>query len=181
MENKIKITKEEHLWTSDIKLKFCGYGEWVEEIDLIEFEYLGYQARVIRIFAEEPFAEEEAYFGGHLCGYVKIPKEHPYYGKGRDDIDIEVHGGVTYNEIAEDHWIGYDCAHSQDYVPANEHWEKNSPRIQYIRDLFPIPEEYKKYSIFNPAYRNMEYCINTCINMIDHLNNIGIITPNNEI
>lgn len=58
---------------------------------------------------------------GHLCGYVRLPKGHPFYGKHYDDLDLDVHGGLTYSREAEDGtWkIGFDCAHLGDLVPMN--------------------------------------------------------------
>lgn len=38
--------------------------------------------------------------GTHPVAYIKIPEDSKYFGKGVSDIDIEVHGGITY---AEDH------------------------------------------------------------------------------
>lgn len=49
-------------------------------------------------------------YGTHPCGYVEIPKEHPYYGKGMfaDGIDdIEVHGGITFSNNTS-HWVGFE-------------------------------------------------------------------------
>jgi hypothetical protein len=57
---------------------------------------------------------------GHRCGYIGIPKGHSVYGKDYDEIDIDVHGGLTYagddNYPVESDlwWIGFDCAHSGD-------------------------------------------------------------------
>jgi len=28
-------------------------------------------------------------------GYVAVPKEHPLYGKDYNNIDIDIHGGLT--------------------------------------------------------------------------------------
>lgn len=66
----------------------------------------------------------------HLCGYVGVPVDHPWYRKGYDDVRMadndwpEVHGGLTY---ASDHeptakgdnlwWLGFDCAHCGDLSP----------------------------------------------------------------
>jgi hypothetical protein len=55
---------------------------------------------------------------GHYCGYVTIPKNHPYYGMDQmgDEFDLEVHGGISW-------WtgntFGFDCAHGSlgDIVP----------------------------------------------------------------
>jgi hypothetical protein len=33
---------------------------------------------------------------GTLCGYMGVPPVHPWYGKHCDDLDVEVHGGLTY-------------------------------------------------------------------------------------
>ena len=55
---------------------------------------------------------------GHRCGYIAIPKGHKLYGKDYDEIDISVHGGLTYAEYSENgypveceepvYWIGFD-------------------------------------------------------------------------
>lgn len=169
MKTEYKITEQQHHWTSDEKLKFGGYGEWVEEADAIEFEYKGYEAFIIRIWKKEHSATEEAYFGGHLCGYVKIPKTHPYYGK--EEIDLDVHGGLTFNEMHEEHFVGFDCAHSIDLVPTMDHLRKTMPELRSIRESFlaSMPIGLEDNDWFNPKYRNIEYCINQCIHMIDQL------------
>ena len=62
-------------------------------------------------------------------GYVRIPENHPCFGKRYDDIeDIDVHGGLTYggdhfpsytNRTKEDAywWFGFDCGHAYDRIP----------------------------------------------------------------
>lgn len=62
-----------------------------------------------------------AYYSGHRCGYVVIPKEHKLYGLNYDDkalYDISCHGGLTYsgvNQWVDGEWtIGFDCAHASD-------------------------------------------------------------------
>lgn len=51
-------------------------------------------------------------------GYIGVPPEHPWYGKHYDDIDCNVHGGLTYaadsaptQEPDGYWWIGFDTAH----------------------------------------------------------------------
>jgi hypothetical protein len=58
---------------------------------------------------------------GIPCGYVGLPKEHPYFGKHYDDIEnIEVHGGLTFSGYWEEiddkelYWYGFDCGHAWD-------------------------------------------------------------------
>lgn len=54
-------------------------------------------------------------------GYIGVPKDHPWYGKGYDSIEADVHGGLTY--ASYDHpnggrdgnwWIGFDTFHAGD-------------------------------------------------------------------
>ena len=70
---------------------------------------------------------------GALCGYVGLPRRHPAHGKDFADLDIAVHGGLTYS-AACDHprgichtpapgdpddlwWLGFDCGHAFDLSP----------------------------------------------------------------
>jgi len=66
-------------------------------------------------------------FGEWRCGYVGVPKTHPWFGKGYNDegpINCDVHGGLTYADntlyVQPDDtdlwWFGYDCAHFDDGV-----------------------------------------------------------------
>lgn len=174
MKSDLKIIKDEHHWTSEEKLRFCGCGEWVEESDVFEFEYLGYHACVIRVFKKEPFAKELAYFGGHFCGYVRIPDNHPYFKN--EDIDLDCHGGLTFNEAHEEHWVGFDCGHSMDRIPTMEHMRNTRPELIEIRKQFPIPEGMEHHPLFNPVYRNMDYCIEECKTMITQLVYVAVTT-----
>ncbi len=164
--DKIKIIKQEHIYSSDEKLKWFGYGEWIEELDSLVFEYNLYKCLVHRIVKKEPCSAEEHYFGGHLCGYVEIPFAHPLFGIDLNKIDIECHGGLNYSECHGEHQlIGFDCAHSCDYTPSMEKFRKES----WINEIFPIPEEYKEFAIFNPVYRNIDFVINECMQIVDQL------------
>jgi hypothetical protein len=55
---------------------------------------------------------------GFRCGYIYIPKDHPWFEKQYDDIPADVHGGLTYSQFDDlipDKWcIGFDCAHLGD-------------------------------------------------------------------
>ena len=72
-------------------------------------------------------------------GYVKIIPSHKDYGKGYDDIDVSVHGGLTFSETIlsgdkwpEGHWVGFDTAHSGDDIKS---WSKESV-LDETKDLF---------------------------------------------
>lgn len=67
--------------------------------------------------------------GTHPTAYVEVPKDHKYYLKHYDEIDINVHGGLTYseeklfleNEVLFESWfIGWDYAHFDDYLGHEE-------------------------------------------------------------
>jgi hypothetical protein len=59
---------------------------------------------------------------GYRCGYVKVIPGHPWFQKSWNEIDAEVHGGLTFAEAdvpcgkGEDNgwWVGFDCAHAFD-------------------------------------------------------------------
>lgn len=152
-----------HKYAKEFKEKFFGPGEWCDEPDVIKFQHKGIECIITRICLKEPCTEGEHYFGGYLCGYCKIPKNHPWYKK--ENIDLDVYGGITFNEFQDDHLIGFDCAHSGDCCPSTELLKKNHP----YSNLLPIPEEYKKYSIFDPVYRNIDFCINECKSMAEQI------------
>jgi hypothetical protein len=89
-----------------------GEGPWQGEPDKVEFTHNGYPCVIMR----GPL--------GALNGYVAVPSGHPDFGKDYDDVDINVHGGLTYAEdsapmAAADAgwWFGFDCAHAGDIVP----------------------------------------------------------------
>lgn len=73
---------------------------------------------------------------GHWCGYVGVDAEHPLHGKDYDEVQMEIHGGITYaascnngdeatgichipaaGEPEHFWWLGFDCAHAWDLSP----------------------------------------------------------------
>lgn len=74
---------------------------------------------------------------GALCGYVGVPRTHPWHGRDYDKVDVVVHGGLTYANLCgegEDEgrgichvpepgrdpevwWFGFDCGHAMDIIP----------------------------------------------------------------
>lgn len=62
-------------------------------------------------------------YGTHPCAYVEIPKNHPLYETDYGYIDIDCHGGLTYDgdllfvdDSLKGWYIGWDYAHAGDYV-----------------------------------------------------------------
>lgn len=81
-------------------------------------------------------------------GYVVVFKGHPSYGKSYHDLDVNVHGGLTFshpaNEIdwpeitqeMKDGWIfGFDTCH---YMDTLENWSKEDviAETEYLKNEF---------------------------------------------
>ena len=91
-------------------------------------------------------------YGTHPCAYVKLPKNHKWYGKHYDYIPIKCHGGLSYTSgsgvvFPDDHpnhsdgfWIGWDYSHYDDYYPFNTIFDdlrfisgKNGQRKKFLK------------------------------------------------
>lgn len=72
-------------------------GAWLGEADKVAFRdpATGYECIMMR-----------ATHGGHLCGFVGIPPQHPLYGYREgaitDDLGIDVHGGLNYSKACQE-------------------------------------------------------------------------------
>lgn len=164
---------EHQILTKELKLEHWGPGEWVDEPDYLEFEHNGIKCKILRTVSWDGF-KGDYLFGGYLCGYICIQKDHSFYEKHYDDIDLECHGGLTFSGIADDgsYWIGFDCAHSMDLVPSTERFMQNSREHQ--EEIKKIKEQLKNSShdfsyFFERKYRNIEYVKSECINLVDQL------------
>jgi len=85
---------------------------------------------------------------GCWCGYVTIPKGHPWLNDNINypDIDSNVHGGITYlsNEI-----VGFDCSHCCDLSPKGI-----SKPFEEIEAMFN-----PHLKTETPTYKNMDFAI----------------------
>lgn len=66
-------------------------------------------------------------------GYVKLPKEHKFYGLDYDEINnyVDVHCGLTYSQQEDEYWVvGFDTAHSMDSL---SNWSKEAVEAETIR------------------------------------------------
>ena len=69
-------------------------------------------------------------YGTHPCCYIELHKDSILYGVNYDDIDMDVHGGLTYskdylktgdNTTVSGNWfIGWDYGHCTDYIGLDE-------------------------------------------------------------
>lgn len=162
----VEEDKVTHELTSDEKLNAWGYGEWVEEADTCSFTHHGYVCLVKRVFykhLEDPTVIEL----GHFCGYIHLPRDHVWAGKGYGDIDCEIHGGLTFAR-GEEHgrnWIiGFDCAHSWDVCPGTEAVLRQSR----LRMQQGNPGIFRQWEyLFTRTYKNMEWVKNEVISLVE--------------
>ena len=106
--------------TPEEKIKYLPAGPWIDEPDELYFNHKGIDCKISRILA---FENNGRIFGGHCCGYCKIPElmatSECFEQSTTAELGFSVHGGITYSEFAADGcWIGFDCAHSGDIVPS---------------------------------------------------------------
>lgn len=90
-------------------MKYPIVGPWSTEPDNAHWISHGLHCRIVR----GPV--------GALNGYVGVPKGHPLFGAAYDDVNVDVHGGLTfagYLPMDRKNWyLGFDCAHFMDFVP----------------------------------------------------------------
>ena len=170
------MTEQPQTLTKELKLEHWGPGEWVDEPDTFIFEHLGFKC-LGRRFCVWDGHNNDHLAGGYWCGYIEIPEGHPWYMKdARRDLDIDCHWGISFSEYSEEeraHLIGFDCAHSGDYVPSieifkrkmrddptNNHYLKLQERTKEMLKEFPESPLLKQF--FNPTYRNMAFVIDEC-------------------
>lgn len=128
--------------------KAWGQGPWDTEPDTAYWVSNNFHCMIVR----NPL--------GALCGYVGLSKEHPWYGLEYGDL-IEkenipnVHGGITYAHIGHPkielpleqkesiYWLGFDCAHAYDVIPAMTDWPLSCRQGTY-RDINYVKAEVEK-------------------------------------
>lgn len=116
---------------------------WEHEPNREEFEHAGLHCLILR----------NTEVTGCLNGYVGVQPGHPTYGNGYDDMDIEVHGGLTFASEGDGKrwakgrwWFGFDTAHSCDYSPLlHERCPELPPfRDETYRDIEYVRSEVKR-------------------------------------
>ncbi len=154
---------EEKVIDKELKIKHWGKGEWVDEADRVTFEYKGHSCKVLRIHAWDGNKGDHL-FGGHLCGYVKTNSDISI----DDEDNLDVHGGITF---VSNGWIGFDCAHSMDYVPSMEiFFNKNNDLQQLYKKM-----EIEDCEFFKKSYKNIGFCVEECKALVDQLENVGVV------
>lgn len=135
MNENILIKKETCLFDKSEWLD----GPWKEEPDEINFTDLdtGYECVIQR-----------SDFTGTFCGYVAVEKNHPFQGKHYDELNIDVHGGLTFSETVEGKGMvfGFDCAHANDLMPILKMYFGEYRTVEYvIKEIKSLAKQLKIY------------------------------------
>ena len=92
-------------------------GPWDDEIDQHRWvdEATGLDCAIVR----GPL--------GAWCGYVGVDATHPEWGAPYQDVEADVHGGLTWSHgylpgeqldlVDGVWWFGFDCSHFNDLIP----------------------------------------------------------------
>ena len=112
---------------------------WLKEPDRVLFKYEGFPCLLNRAPT------------GAWCGYVGVPPGHPAHGKDYGDVEVHVHGGLTYSDSCQEDgpichvpepgepddvwWLGFDCAHYNDFAP--KHDDPESEMNRHMASLYP--------------------------------------------
>lgn len=168
-EKNENLVERYHEHTKEFKLKWFGRGEWVEEPDRVIFYHKGIRCRVARTALGT--------FAGHLCGYCALPLGHPWVGKEADDIDADIHGGITCSGITDegDYVIGFDCAHFADLIPSSE---QLMFRLKTLKSEFSA-NFLESLDTLTPAfaqkkYRNLDFVMEQCRLLADQVNAVSL-------
>lgn len=79
---------------------------------------------VPKVDGEETFEYYIISQGRFPVAYIKVPEKSKYYQKNYDEIDLDVHGGLTYSrnylaiedKVLQGWFLGWDYAHVGDYI-----------------------------------------------------------------
>lgn len=108
----------------------------------------------------------------HLCGYVYITKDHPWFNKSYEEIDdlLEegIHGGLTYGKLEGDQKkIGFDCGHFDDLIPIT------------LPDSFPDEIKHQMDDILSrwgnvlSSYKNIYFVMEECKKLAEQVIKAG--------
>jgi hypothetical protein len=123
------MTQSEKSYSGVLDKTDWGPGPWHDEPDKLQWidDATGFDCLIVRANS------------GALCGYVGVGPGHPLHGSDYCEVDVDVHGGLTYSagcdegrqdrgichvpapgRPADVWWLGFDCAHFRDVRPADD-------------------------------------------------------------
>ena len=166
---KTKIQWERPEELKGLPMQEWAAGPWMDEPWRYEWTYKGLRCLVLRGHS------------GSLCGYVRIPRMHPWYRIDYSGVclerpsckdkwcghtleaSIEVHGGLTFSggpfgtpRWWGGWWIGFDCNHLHDLAPGME------AQIRKLQGSKPPWQE-------GNVYRDMAYVTAEVCSMADQV------------
>lgn len=149
---------EKHIYTPEQKEEWFGKGEWCNEPDTVTFDHKGLKCLVFRVVK---FEHDNHAFGGHFCGYVRVPKDNEIYGKSWSECPIDdIHGGLTFYEKQDDDLIiGFDCGHIVDILPCMR---------KFYENLDP-ENKFPNFPMLHPTYKNVEFVIYETKNLAEQV------------
>ena len=115
-------------------------GEWTTEPDVVSWidEATGLNCQITR---HPEF--------GHLCGYVGVTDDHPWFGESyHEHHDVDVHGDLTFSEYIPElssniWWFGFDGGHG------SKHFDKSPGLFRIEFTAFGFSR--------HGTYRNLEF------------------------
>jgi hypothetical protein len=96
-------------------------------------------------------------------GYVFLPRNHPFYGKDYDELNIDVHGSLTFGEKFKSsyfhQWIEdkeyYGDVNLDNYLKLNEYWVIGFDTAHSGDSLLSCPKEY----VISQTESMLEQCL----------------------
>ena len=122
---------------------------------------------------------------GHWCGYVGVPRGHPWYEIDAEEISAEAHGGLNFSAkctgdetsgvchlvaLGEDDdvwWLGFDCGHWLDKQPGYETY------VRKISDHLVVDGDER----VGFSYRHLAYVIAEVTNLARQANEARALPP----
>lgn len=149
-------------------------GPWQNEPD---FKYFIYKDCICVV--------KRNYYSGALLGYVLV-KKNSKFDKHYDDLNFNVHGGLTYSgdiyfkeelqdqnlNLDDYNCIGFDCAHSGDIMPAYDAMNREIEKINELKKLAEINSKIKELRLslsFAATYKTVEFVENELRNLVDQM------------
>lgn len=111
---------------------------------------------------------------GHRCGYVAVPTGHKHHSDDYDNVNVDVHGGLTYAggdkhqypvEADGSWWFGYDCAHLGD--ARDPELMQGEFKEVYDKGLM------RDMHFEGDVVRSLEYCVNQCESLARQLSEVA--------
>jgi len=85
---------------------------------------------------------------GTLCGYIGVPPSHPWYGVWYNDIQCDVHGGLTYSAWETHGLSSKVCIDGEERYPTKEEYANSRSPLDegsiWNRMTFPKIDEPKE-------------------------------------